>query len=87
VSQITRSRFGSGIRGKTKGDGTFTHPSSFPLTNSHAGHQCSVCHTTPGTFAGLSNQCITCHQSDFQRGHNGQGSTNCAQCHNTRNWD
>jgi hypothetical protein len=71
----------------TWGDGTFTHPSSFPLTNSHAGHQCSVCHTTPGTFAGLSNQCITCHQSDFQRGHNGQGSTNCAQCHNTRNWD
>jgi len=31
--------------------------------------------------------CITCHQDDFQRGHNSQGNTNCRQCHNTRNWD
>ncbi|MGA1225250.1 MAG: cytochrome c3 family protein [Phycisphaerales bacterium] len=69
------------------GNATFSHPSSFPLTNSHAGHACTRCHTTPGVYTGLSNACITCHQSDFQNGHNGQGNTNCQQCHNTRNWD
>jgi len=68
-------------------NGTFTHPSSFPLTFAHAGHACTRCHTTPGTYSGLSTACITCHQDDFQRGHNSQGNTNCRQCHNTRNWD
>jgi len=69
------------------GSGTFTHPSSFPLTNAHSGHACSVCHTTPGSFAGLTPTCLNCHQSDFQRGHNSQGNSSCQQCHNTSNWD
>ena len=67
-------------------NGNFNHPSSFPLTFGHAGHPCTACHTTPGTYSGLSTACISCHQAEFQQGHNGQGNTNCRQCHNTRRW-
>lgn len=71
---------------------TFTHPSSFPLTNGHAGQTCSRCHTTPGVYTGLSTACSSCHMPDFQATTNprhvtGAFSTTCNQCHNTTTWN
>jgi hypothetical protein len=39
----------------------FAHAASFPLQQGHAGRRCSDCHTTPGSFAGLSTSCRSCH--------------------------
>lgn len=69
---------------------SFTHPSSFPLTNSH-NRACSACHTTPGVYTGLSTACVSCHQNDFNGATNpnhvtGGFSTNCVQCHGTSAW-
>ena len=68
-------------------NGTFNHPSTFPLTNAHAVPPCSRCHTTPNVFTGLTPTCLNCHRDDFQRGHNSQGNSNCKACHNTRTWN
>jgi len=70
---------------------TFTHPSSFPLTNGHANQACNVCHTTPGVYTGQSTACASCHLDDFQAttdpNHVAGGfSTTCTQCHNTVRW-
>ena len=66
------------------------HPASFPLTNSHA-RACNDCHTTPGTYAGLSTACVSCHLTQYQAttspNHVGIGySTDCALCHGTVTW-
>lgn len=69
----------------------FTHPSTFPLTNSHAGRACTDCHRTPGVYTGLSTTCVSCHLTNYQGTTNpnhitaGYG-TDCAQCHNTFQW-
>ena len=69
----------------------FDHPSNFPLAAGHANVSCNTCHTTPGTFEGLSTDCVSCHQPDFQRttnpNHSSAGfSTNCTDCHSTSHW-
>ncbi|MGD9790191.1 MAG: cytochrome c3 family protein [Phycisphaerales bacterium] len=69
----------------------FDHPQTFPLTLGHAGISCSTCHTTPGTFTGLSTDCASCHQSDFQattdpNHQSANFSTSCLQCHTTLRW-
>lgn len=70
---------------------TFQHTATFALTNGHSNRSCNDCHTTPGTYAGLSTDCSSCHTDDFQRTTNpnhvtlGFG-TNCTQCHNTLHW-
>lgn len=70
---------------------TFQHTASFPLSAGHANRSCTLCHTTPGTYAGLATDCASCHLDDFQRVTNpnhvtGGFSTNCTQCHNTSQW-
>jgi hypothetical protein len=70
---------------------TFNHPATFPLTNAHAGRTCTVCHTTPGTFAGLSAACSSCHDDEYVRTTNPRHSApafghTCTQCHNTTRW-
>ncbi len=69
----------------------FTHTAAFPLTNAHANRACNACHTTPGVYSGLSNACVTCHQTDYNQttnpNHTAAGySTTCTQCHNTSTW-
>ncbi len=68
----------------------FVHPSSFPLTSSHGGLDCSECHT-PGDFTGLSTDCAFCHTPEYNAttdpNHMAAGfSTDCAECHDTTTW-
>lgn len=69
---------------------TTTHPATFPLTNAH-NRTCTACHTTPGTYGGLSTQCVSCHLSDYNGATNPphasfQMSQQCQDCHGTTNW-
>ncbi|MGE3165241.1 MAG: hypothetical protein AB7O52_10075 [Planctomycetota bacterium] len=69
-------------------DGAFVAHDAFPLTGGHSGLDCAQCHP-PGTFRGLSSQCITCHQGDFNTApdHVNLGfSTQCELCHSTQTW-
>lgn len=69
----------------------FDHASTgFALTGAHKPLACERCHTG-GVFTGLSAQCVSCHQSDYNDtndpAHAAAGfSTNCMQCHNTTRW-
>jgi len=62
----------------------------FALTGAHKPLTCERCHVG-GVFTGLSPQCVSCHQSDYDGtndpAHAAAGfSTNCTQCHNTTRW-
>ncbi|MBZ0153343.1 MAG: hypothetical protein K8J09_17600 [Planctomycetes bacterium] len=70
--------------------GAIGHPDSFPLTNAH-NRSCTECHTTPGTYIGLSTDCVSCHLADFQAtttpNHTTAGfGTDCVTCHGTADW-
>jgi len=59
----------------------------FPLTGGHAITDCNKCHSS-GVYAGLSKECISCHQPDYQSTSNPSHtaldfSTNCKDCHTT----
>ena len=59
----------------------------FPLTQGHDLQDCTQCHTN-GTYAGLSPDCVNCHQSDYNGtqdpNHQTSGfSTDCVSCHST----
>lgn len=61
--------------------------SFFPLTAGHAISDCFRCHTN-GSYSGLSTDCYSCHQTDYESTTNpnhsqAQFPTNCAQCHTT----
>jgi predicted CXXCH cytochrome family protein len=68
----------------------FNH-SIFPLVQGHSALKCSQCHTS-GNFKGLSTDCYSCHQQDFQGTTNPnhvQASfpTTCFNCHTlSRGW-
>ena len=69
----------------------FVHTSSFPLTNGHAGQQCTACHTGSGTYSGLSTACASCHQDRFTASTNPSHTqagfaTTCNTCHSTVAW-
>ena len=64
--------------------GTFTH-SAWPLQGRHSGPTCVTCHTS-GVFRGLPNDCVSCHQPDYQRTANPSHAqagfpTTCQVCH------
>lgn len=68
------------------GSGNFLHD-FFPLTQGHAIGLCSSCHTSEN-YTGLSPDCFSCHQQDFQTttnpNHAATGfSVNCTECHTT----
>lgn len=68
---------------------TFTHIASFPLTNAHANRACTACHTTPGVYSGLTNDCASCHLDDYQRTSNHARlgyPTSCTLCHTPTLW-
>lgn len=65
----------------------------FALLGRHAKLRCNACHVVPGyqltTPAPAStDDCVVCHQADYDREHGGSGyPTTCAQCHTTNDWD
>ncbi len=66
--------------------GDFMHD-FFPLTGGHDLDNCFSCHNQ-GSFAGLSTECVTCHQADYnsttQPNHAELSfPVNCAECHTT----
>jgi predicted CXXCH cytochrome family protein len=71
---------------------TFTHSlTGFELIGQHALAECSSCHE--GTTTGLSQECISCHQEDFNLSTNPNHTalsitTDCQTCHTpTENWE
>lgn len=59
----------------------------FPLTQGHDIQDCTRCHTN-GMYSGLSSECVTCHQSDYDQTSNpnhlaANFPTDCAACHTT----
>jgi hypothetical protein len=70
------------------------HQNRFPLLGAHATVDCDSCHknAAAGQFQGLSTQCYSCHQRDFQHTTGPNHVTagfppTCEQCHrNFDNW-
>ena len=64
----------------------------FPLLGAHQEVQCASCHVVPG-MASLfatddANDCVTCHQEDFDREHPGSSfDTDCTTCHTLDGWE
>jgi hypothetical protein len=64
----------------------------YQLVGAHAQAPCSSCHD-PGTGAPLfspasPDDCVTCHEADYQREHAGSGfPTTCAACHGQETWE
>lgn len=57
----------------------------FPLEQGHSGLACQDCHL-PGTYAGLSQNCFSCHEADFLAASNPNHlqsgfPTDCTICH------
>ncbi len=65
----------------------------FELLGAHEETSCSSCHNTTDyslIFAqpASNEDCITCHQADYQEGHDSGGVQNtCADCHNVDDWE
>ncbi len=69
------------------------HQNRFPLVGAHAAVACDACHRNgaSGNFSGLSTECVTCHQLDYQRtsriNHRAANfPTNCEACHGVDRW-
>jgi hypothetical protein len=72
---------------------TFDHAlTGFPLVGAHQRLACAACHD-PGTMAprwqpANQNDCVTCHDADYQREHAGSGfPTTCLNCHTVERWE
>jgi hypothetical protein len=69
---------------------TFNHNNTnFPLTGRHIQTNCADCHTN-GQFQGTPTDCWSCHQDDYNDAEDhvsGNYPHNCAECHNTDDWD
>ncbi len=76
------------------GGGPFDHflvSRGFDLIGAHEIIGCENCHTVPGFVsiyqAAGENDCISCHQDDYDRRHAGSGfSVDCLGCHNVDTW-
>jgi nitrate/TMAO reductase-like tetraheme cytochrome c subunit len=70
---------------------TFNHSNTaFPLIGAHQAVPCTGCHAT-NVYAGLHQNCIDCHQADFNGATNpnhvtGNFSTTCTTCHSMAAW-
>ena len=64
-----------------------TASGGFELLGAHASLSCQSCHEADGTpkFPGVADdECIACHQADFDGQHGGGGfPTTCLECHTT----
>ncbi len=69
---------------------TFNHSTTgFTLDGAHAALQCSTCHQ--GIITGLSPDCVSCHQTDYNNAANPNHvaaglPTTCQDCHTTTAW-
>ncbi|TNE70588.1 hypothetical protein EP331_11840 [bacterium] len=80
---------------QTSWDGaSFNHTSAsggFELIGAHKSIDCSSCHVIPSyqpKFAASSNNdCISCHNAEFQREHGGNYPTTCSTCHKQTTWE
>lgn len=68
----------------------FLHTDDFPLRGGHAQPDCAECHTgSPAVFNGLSADCVSCHQQDYEtapfQGHEAFPTT-CQDCHGLNAW-
>ncbi len=64
----------------------------FPLVGGHAISDCFQCHNQGEGFTGLSTQCISCHQDDYNSTTDpnhvaGNYPTDCTQCHTIMGWE
>lgn len=66
-------------------DAVFDHSTTaFPLTGGHSALDCAGCHLSED-FAEVGKTCVACHgDNDPHRGRNGD---QCADCHNSTDWD
>lgn len=70
---------------------TFNHTNTtFPLVGAHQSVPCANCHVN-NVFAGLHQNCIDCHQTDFNTAANpnhvaGNFSSTCTTCHSMNAW-
>lgn len=74
-----------GVRATGWNAGNFDH-AFFSLTEGHS-ISCTECHTS-GTYQKIPNECVSCHQSDYNStanpNHQSAGfSTSCTDCHTT----
>ncbi|MEK7774074.1 MAG: hypothetical protein AAB307_06965, partial [Deltaproteobacteria bacterium] len=61
----------------------FNHDrTEYPLRDRHTDVSCRKCHKTEGSYAGLSQACISCHKDE----HNKQLDADCGKCHNIKGW-
>ncbi len=64
----------------------------FSLQGAHLQTACTSCHVPPDfaprfTASG-NNDCVACHQVDYDREHTGTGfPTTCSDCHSVNDWD
>jgi len=63
----------------------------FDLLGRHAEIRCVSCHD-PSTLAPIfptndPNDCVTCHQQDYDREHGGAFPTTCGDCHTVFGWE
>jgi hypothetical protein len=71
---------------------TFDHAlTGFALLGAHQRLECTSCHVAdtmePIWQPANQNDCIACHDDDYQREHAGSGfPTTCATCHNVNTW-
>jgi hypothetical protein len=79
--------------GPTWTGGEFDHPSvanGFELLGVHSLLSCTACHEADGTpkYPGVADdQCISCHQSEYDAQHGGSGTpTTCLGCHTRDAW-
>ncbi|MGD8321346.1 MAG: hypothetical protein PVJ02_12855, partial [Gemmatimonadota bacterium] len=64
----------------------------FALVGAHTGLRCASCHQVPGMeplFSPSSqNDCVACHQADYDRQHGGGNfPTTCLDCHTVDSWE
>jgi hypothetical protein len=58
---------------------------AFKLEGKHSSVECEQCHVND-VFKGTPQTCVSCHQQDDARAHQGAYGTDCAQCHNAGDW-
>jgi len=49
----------------------------FKLEGQHQEQDCSACHKTPGTYSGLDQSCLSCHEDTYH----GRLDEDCTKCH------